>query len=562
MSLDLNGTALLSKKRCALVLGSHRSGTSVLTRSLLAAGVFLGDSFYIPRLDNPKGFFEDMVTNQENEAFLSRIGRRWNTLQMPDSIDPEAISTYQKCLKEYVIVRFEGKSLWALKDPRLSRLWPYWLPVFVEAGIEPVFILASRHPYSVASSLLKRDQMPEAQALALWAVYQLDALEALLQYGGLVVDYDLMMDRPRQELHRIARFLGVETQIDPDEVAKFESEFLADDLRHSRYPAQTAAPAESPFQALCLEIYGGLLNLAQLPVGLSPEAVEHTRTLVTGFRSELAISIDWMRAIDALQEAFTKASSSPMGVVAGMKCEARLYISEIVEGVPQAYSESRGAATLYPISNQRQTLRLHMPSDMKPLARIRLTPTNRPGALLLHHLALAQADGSEVWRWNGDVGSFASIAGLAIRAGAEGLLLLSLNDNPQFDLAVPGDVLADLAANASLVVELTPRPLLEVCSEILSQDDRLFAELRTDLLKSASPGTYSLPAGTTTSSLHLASDLGNIASLLEDSLTRRDQTIAQQQQQLRQMRDELLRAEAQLDLLKDVILGGCEEDRL
>ncbi len=223
---------------------------------------------------------------------MNRIERLWNSLLLPDSVDPEVISAYQISLKNKVFSRFENKPLWGLKDPRISRLWPYWLPIFVEAGIEPIFILANRYPYSVASSLFKRDQMPEAQALALWAVHQLDAMEALLRHGGLVVDYDLMMDRPRQELQRIASFLGVEAQLDPDEIVKFESEFLDDELRHSRYPVEISAPVALPFQALCLEIHSKLLNLAQLPGGMTPEAVEHVRTLVTGFRSEFDRSMD------------------------------------------------------------------------------------------------------------------------------------------------------------------------------------------------------------------------------------------------------------------------------
>ncbi len=263
-----------------------------------------------------------------------------------------------------------------------------------------------------------------------------------------------------------------------------------------------------------------------------------------------------MQAIDALQAALAKVSSSPVGPGARLVCEVRLYLSEIVEGVSQKYMQSRSIATTYTVSSQRQTQRLPMPTDLKLLARIELDPANRPVALWLHRLAFLQEDGSELWRWNGDVGLIVNVVGLAVRAGAEGLLLLSLHNYPQFDLTVPGDVLASLAANASLLVELTPRPLLEVCSEVLRQDDRLIAELRGDLLKSWSLGTPSLPTGSATSTMQVASDLENIASLLKNSLARRDQTIAQQSMHLEKMREEKLRAEAQLDLLKELNESG------
>ncbi len=532
MPHKLTDFAGFTNNRCVLVLGSHRSGTSVLCRALIAVGVYFGENLIGPRSDNPKGFYEDEITNLLDETLFFCIDRQWNSLLLPDSIDPAGISRYQNSLTENVVRRFEGVPLWGLKDPRISRLWPYWLPVFVEAGIEPIFILANRHPYSVASSLFTRDQMPDAQALCLWAVHQLDALEALLQHGGLVVDYDRLMDRPREELQRIACFLGVQAQLDPDEVVRFESEFLAVDLRHSRYPAQTADSAVYPLQALCLEIYDELLRLAELPSGLTPEAVAHARNSMIGYRRELARSKEWMQAIDALQAALAKAPKPALGSVDSVECEARLYVSEIVDGVPQAYVQSRSKATTYPVSNQRQTLRLQMPTDCKPLARIRLDPANRPVALLLHRLALVQADGSELWRWNGDFGSLVNLGGLVGRNGPDGLLLLTLDDDPWFELAVADDVLANLAASTSVMVDMTPRLLAEVVADIFCQDGRLIAESQAKL-KNA----------------HV-------------EMTQRDQTISEQSMQIRGMRDELLRAEAQLELLKDLMLDNREADQL
>lgn len=242
--------------------------------------------------------------------------------------------------------------------------------------------------------------------------------------------------------------------------------------------------------------------------------------------------------------------------------EARLYISEIVEGVSQEYSESRGSAAIYPVSGQRQILRLHMPSDLKALACIRLDPANCPMAMWLHGLVLVQADGSELWNWNGDAKTFVNIGGLSIRHEADGLLLLSLNDDPQFDLDVPTDVLASMPANVCLVVDVTPYPLTEVISELMNNNDRLIADLRADLSKSGLPKSPSLPAVSDTPILHFASDIEKISSMIKSSLVRRDQTIAQQAMQLKKMREELLRAEAQLDLLKDVMLRGAEEDKL
>jgi len=243
-------------------------------------------------------------------------------------------------------------------------------------------------------------------------------------------------------------------------------------------------------------------------------------------------------------------------------CEARLFFSEIVEGAPQNYSEFRSEALLYPISKQRQTIYLPLPADLKPIAGIRLDLSHRPVAVLLHRLSVVKADGAELWQWDGTVQLFRNMGGLAMCETFEGLLILCWDNDPQFDLVLPNEVLVSLQPNACLVIEITPRPLLEVCAEILSRDNRLIADLRTaatgnsivDATATHAEAQYPLPG--------LSEDLERVSSLLMSSLARRDQTIVEQSIQIRAMRDELLRAEVQLDLLKDIMIGGRESDQL
>ena len=51
-----------SVKNC-LILGSGRSGTSMIAGILHKAGYFMGDNLYPPRSANPKGFFENWEIN-------------------------------------------------------------------------------------------------------------------------------------------------------------------------------------------------------------------------------------------------------------------------------------------------------------------------------------------------------------------------------------------------------------------------------------------------------------------------------------------------------------------
>ena len=58
-------------KNC-IILGSGRSGTSMLGGILHNAGYFMGDNLYPPSISNPKGFFENPRINRINELILSK----------------------------------------------------------------------------------------------------------------------------------------------------------------------------------------------------------------------------------------------------------------------------------------------------------------------------------------------------------------------------------------------------------------------------------------------------------------------------------------------------------
>jgi hypothetical protein len=57
--------------RNVLILGSGRSGTSMVAGTLAGAGWFVGARPYAPRSSNPKGFFESPDVNGVNELILS-----------------------------------------------------------------------------------------------------------------------------------------------------------------------------------------------------------------------------------------------------------------------------------------------------------------------------------------------------------------------------------------------------------------------------------------------------------------------------------------------------------
>ncbi|MCP5190697.1 MAG: sulfotransferase [Pseudomonadales bacterium] len=289
--------------RCVLVLGMHRSGTSVLARALIALGVDFGSQLVESRADNPKGFFEDADANVMNDAFLEKIGCRWHSLRLPSEIPDEHVNHYRNEIRSTILEKFAATPFWGLKEPRITRLLPHWLAAMQETGIHPLHLLANRHPYSVAASLTRRDGLPVAQSLALWALHQLDGLEAIAEHGGLVVDYDLLMASPKQAVERLATFLGISPQLQKTEIDHFIDEFLQADLRHAQFTVHSEAA--TPLQTLCLELHRQILALAAIPGGTPPPLPASALDVMRETRARLEAMTEWMEAVDALHAEYS-----------------------------------------------------------------------------------------------------------------------------------------------------------------------------------------------------------------------------------------------------------------
>ncbi|MBW1793702.1 MAG: sulfotransferase [Deltaproteobacteria bacterium] len=240
--------------QAVIVLGMHRTGTSVLTRALAALGVHLGTHLMGGKEDNPKGFFEDQDVNDLTEEILEAMHCGWDSLLVPQ-MSQELLEHFLTRAVNLIRQHFGDFSWWGLKDPRITRLLPFWQKVLSEAGVHPVYILANRHPLSVAASLEKRNDMPRGHALGLWVLYQAAGLETLLLNGGLVVDFDFMVQEPETQLRRLSAFLGLNFEPSNSEILVFLNEFLDHSLRHWRYTHDQSDIEIGELGTICRALY-------------------------------------------------------------------------------------------------------------------------------------------------------------------------------------------------------------------------------------------------------------------------------------------------------------------
>ncbi|MGC3991459.1 MAG: glycosyltransferase [Chthoniobacteraceae bacterium] len=163
--------------KALLILGMHRSGTSVLTGVLQLLGVDLGPRLMRAGDDNEKGFWEHEDVVNLHDQMLRRFSSSWDEVcPLPDGWwnEPAALEA-RRALKAILERDFAGSPLWGIKDPRMCRLLPLWLPLLEEMGCEPLCVFMTRNPLEIAGSLGRRNQFSSQKSQLLWLQHMLEA---------------------------------------------------------------------------------------------------------------------------------------------------------------------------------------------------------------------------------------------------------------------------------------------------------------------------------------------------------------------------------------------------
>jgi hypothetical protein len=205
-----------SRGRIVLILGMHRSGTSLLARLLAAEGLPLGTILLNHRSrDNAHGYWEQAEIVSIHEALLDAMDRTWHG---PNGLHPlpegwlTAQDTRMAKRRLAAIVDREvtqAGGLWGFKDPRTLRFLPLWREIIAELALDPVYIMAARSPAAVAASLMRRNRLRREVAEALWAANTLTLLAEAGHDLAAVIDYDAWFTRPAAIASHLRAVLGL-----------------------------------------------------------------------------------------------------------------------------------------------------------------------------------------------------------------------------------------------------------------------------------------------------------------------------------------------------------------
>jgi GT2 family glycosyltransferase/glycosyltransferase involved in cell wall biosynthesis len=244
-------------RKAVVVLGMHRSGTSALCGALNLLGVDFGKHLMPADKWNPTGYWEHAEIVHLHDELLQALGSSWVADQpLPaDWLEREAARETQSSLLSILKDDFQEATVMGLKDPRMCRLLPLWFPLFQKLAIDPCFALIIRHPWKVASSLAKRDDLGHGKSYLLWLQHTLEAESATRGHKRAIVDYGELLKEPVAVLRRLRSELELKAILPtPSTVQKSLREFLQSSLRHQN---ETRREDEdiNPTPPLVLEAY-------------------------------------------------------------------------------------------------------------------------------------------------------------------------------------------------------------------------------------------------------------------------------------------------------------------
>jgi Sulfotransferase family len=253
--------------RSALVLGTGRSGTSLLAGLFHDSGYFVGDNLWPGTISNPAGYFEDVEINKINEDLLDKVAP-WRPRGLAGAVLP-ALRDRPKWGQRWLVILPEGTEVpsdpdlsrrmrtqtarrpYLFKDPRFSYTLAAWMP-FLAA--DTAFLCVFREPQRTMNSIMRivREErylwdlkMTQERACRYWTSTYRSVLHQRSKVGGdwLFMHYDELLTR------RVIPLL--ERQLK----ARADMSMLQPELNRSTMTGGADSAAE--------ELFGMLMELAE-----------------------------------------------------------------------------------------------------------------------------------------------------------------------------------------------------------------------------------------------------------------------------------------------------------
>jgi hypothetical protein len=307
--------AISMPRLCILVCGTHRCGTSAVTRVINLLGADIARDLIPAKPDNIRGFWESSAITAIHDDLLNAMGSE------ADPFDPVSLPVGWQDTKQaerakfrlidHVESEFSDSRLFVVKDPRISRLIPLWLDVLQTRAIDVIVVIPFRNPLEVAASLAQRDGLSLPKGLLLYLQSYLDVEFISRARRRIFIRYDSLLDDWRtfqtQLAERSDARLAAPSSITVAEIDKF----LTADLYHHRFSRKELfGHADVPM--IMVELYDNLCKAVDIEYDLSVRAAfdrlrTHCQDVDRLYRGFINAERRAMR--NALKEEFERSTS-------------------------------------------------------------------------------------------------------------------------------------------------------------------------------------------------------------------------------------------------------------
>ncbi|WP_271409659.1 hypothetical protein [Pseudomonas sp. Q1-7] len=357
-------------RKCLLILGMHRSGTSAMGGALNCAGVSMGQELLGAADDNKKGYFESKAIQAfHDRQLLPRLGRDWKSVApLPGQgwEEDETLGDLIDEAKKIIQDEFGDSLLFGIKDPRISLLVPFWLRVLGELEISVRVVIQYRHPVEVAGSLLSRNKTTIEQGVALWVEHVIHAERFTRGIPRVFTHYQDLLDDPIATLEKISRELEIEWPGSAEDLAEKLQVFLEGSLRH--------------------QVSAGDQSFKELPEIVSRIYSAHLLAVSKGCNDASTL-----RAFDELNSAYEGLHR----FFASATLLNGLRESELFYGDGEGFSQSRRGRGYFSIdSSATVNLEFDLPSD--GLIDVRFDPCSESVILELHDVDIVYEGGGRL----------------------------------------------------------------------------------------------------------------------------------------------------------------------
>lgn len=184
-----------------VILGMHRSGTSMLTSIIEELGVHIGTHILGKNDSNPLGHFEDQSFIDLNDKILNHFGGSWDN--PPDQNDFKAIPDNIKLEIEELVTNKKQNIFWGWKDPRTSITFD----LYNNYLDNPKIIIFMRDKQDVLKSLMRRNLFNKDKAEYIYNCYinNLDRIKK--DNSHIELHYNEFINNFDQEFDKLAEYL-------------------------------------------------------------------------------------------------------------------------------------------------------------------------------------------------------------------------------------------------------------------------------------------------------------------------------------------------------------------